>query len=72
MVAEVGVEHNPLVHNLQVNQDDLVVVLQILQVVFLLVRELEFVDKDFQEMEELVAVLVQPEVVHVVKQVVQD
>ena len=72
MVAEVGVEHNPLVHNLQVNQEDLVVVLQILQVVFLLVRELEFVDKDFQEMEELVAVLVQPEVVHVVKQVVQD
>ena len=67
-----GVEHNPLVHNLQVNQEDLVVVLQILQVVFLLVRELEFVDKDFQEMEELVAVLVQPEVVHVVKQVVQD
>ena len=64
-----GVEHNPLVRNLQVNQEDLAVVLQVHQVVFLLLRELELVDKVFQVEVMLVAVVVQPDVS---KQVVLD
>jgi hypothetical protein len=69
VVAEVGVEHNPLVRNLQVNQEDLVVVLQVHQVVFLPLRELELVDKVFQGEVMLVAVVVQ---LDVSKQVVLD